>query len=172
MLARRPRAIRWQQRHRYDLADRDSWWRPWVGLVAEVTGQGVVTRRLRVLSEPLSDYVREYDGTLTNVEAGEDMRWLPRSRAPDLLWPASDGWVLDEETVILHHFSGEGQWTRPRMEVCHDPALVAQYVKACEAAWERDSPTRSTNPPEVTHHGRFSVIPCPTSPAGSRIPPH
>ncbi|MFF5776169.1 DUF6879 family protein [Streptomyces virginiae] len=142
-----PEFIRWQEGHRYDPADRESWWRSWLDVVAETTGRGVVMRRLRVVSEPLSDYVRyEYDGTFTNVAAGEDVRWLPRSRARDLLFPALDGWVMDEETVILHHFSGEGQWTGPRMEVHHDPALAAQYVSAYEAAWERAIPHAEYRP--------------------------
>lgn len=77
-----PEFIRWQEGYRYDPADRDSWWRSWLDVVAETTGRGVVMRRLRVVSEPLSDYVRyEYDGTFSNVAAGEDVRWLPRSRA-------------------------------------------------------------------------------------------
>ncbi|GGY75387.1 hypothetical protein GCM10010327_01420 [Streptomyces nitrosporeus] len=53
---------------------------------------------------------------------------------------------MDEETVILHHFSGDGQWTGPRMEVLHDPALAAQYVSAYEAAWERAIPHAEYRP--------------------------
>ncbi|MFJ4688632.1 DUF6879 family protein [Streptomyces sp. NPDC088789] len=142
-----PEFVRWQRGHRYDPADRDAWWRPWLDVVADVAGRGVVVRRLRVVSEPLSDYVRyEYDGTFTNVAAGEDVRWLPRSRAGDLLLPALDGWVVDEETVILHHFSGEGQWTEPRMEVRYDPALAAQYLKAYDTAWRRAVPHAEYRP--------------------------
>lgn len=33
---------------------------------------------------------------------------------------------MDKETVILHHFSGEGQWTGPGMEVVHDPVLAGR----------------------------------------------
>ncbi|MFH8476557.1 DUF6879 family protein [Streptomyces sp. NPDC018000] len=115
--------------------------------MAETTGRGVVMRRLRVVSEPLSDYVRyECNGTFTNVAAGEDVRWLPRSRARDLLLPALDGWVMDEETVILHHFSGEGRWTGPGMEVVHDPVLAGRYVSAYEAAWEQAIPHAEYRP--------------------------
>ncbi len=53
---------------------------------------------------------------------------------------------MDEETVILHHFSGEGQWTGARMEVVHDPMLAAQYVSAYEAAWERAIPHAEYRP--------------------------
>ncbi|MFJ8333309.1 DUF6879 family protein [Streptomyces sp. NPDC094437] len=48
--------------------------------------------------------------------------------------------------MILHHFSGEGQWTGPRMEVVHDPELAAQYVTAYEAAWERAVPHAEYRP--------------------------
>lgn len=49
-----------------------------MAVVDETSGRGVVMRRLRVVSEPVRDYVRyEYDGTFTNVAAGEDVRWLP-----------------------------------------------------------------------------------------------
>ncbi|MFE9934485.1 DUF6879 family protein [Streptomyces sp. NPDC005533] len=142
-----PEFVRWQQGLRYDPADRQSWWRSWLDVVAEATGRGVVIRRLRVVSEPLSDYVRyEYDGTFSNIAAGEDVRWLPRSRARDLLLPVLDGWVMDEETVILHHFSGEGQWTNPGMEVHHDPALAMQYAAGYEAAWGRAIPHAQYRP--------------------------
>ncbi|MER6192726.1 DUF6879 family protein [Streptomyces cyaneofuscatus] len=142
-----PEFVRWQDGHRYDPADRASWWRPWLDVVAETTGRGVAMRRLRVVSEPLSDYVRyEYDGTFTNVAAGEDVRWLPRSRTRGLLLPALDGWVMDEEVVILHHFSGEGQWTGTRMEVHHDPELARQYASAYESAWERAVPHAEYRP--------------------------
>lgn len=133
-----PEFVRWQQGHRYDPDDRDSWWRPWLDTVAETTGRGVAMRRLRVVSEPLNDYIRyEYDGTFAHVAAGEDVRWLPRSRTGDLLLPALDGWVIDGETVILHHFDGEGRWTDPYVEVRHDRALAVLYMAAYEPAWER-----------------------------------
>ncbi|MFJ2922238.1 DUF6879 family protein [Streptomyces sp. NPDC087307] len=76
-----PEFIRWQDGYRYDPADRSSWWRSWLDVVVETPGRGVVMRRLRVVSEPLSDHVRyEYDGTFTNVAAGEDVRWPCRGR--------------------------------------------------------------------------------------------
>ena len=142
-----PAFIRWQEGHREDPDDRESWWRPWLDVVSATVGRGVAMRRLRVVSEPVSDYIRyEYDGTFTNVAAGEDVRWLPRSRARDLLLPALDGWVMDEQTVILHHFSGDGQWTGPRMEVCEDPALAKQIMTAYEAAWDRAIPHEEYRP--------------------------
>ncbi|RKN11067.1 DUF6879 family protein [Streptomyces radicis] len=136
-----PAFIRWQNGHREDPDDRASWWRPWLDVVVEATARGVEMRRLRVVSEPVSDYIRyEYDITFTNVAAGESVRWLPRARARDLLLPALDGWVFDGESLILHHFSGDGQWTGPGMEVVHDPDLASRYGAVYEAAWDRAIP--------------------------------
>ena len=45
-----PLFIRWQAGHRADPADRGSWWRPWLGLVAEARGRGVSIRRTRIVS--------------------------------------------------------------------------------------------------------------------------
>jgi len=46
--------------------------------------RGVRIRRVRVISEPVSDYIRwEHACTSLNVEAGEDIRWLPRTKAAD-----------------------------------------------------------------------------------------
>ncbi|CAM5705929.1 hypothetical protein SANTM175S_08484 [Streptomyces antimycoticus] len=44
----------------------------WLDMVAEVVSRGVVMRRARIVSEPVSEYARYlYDGTFTNVAAGE-----------------------------------------------------------------------------------------------------
>ncbi|WP_414167998.1 DUF6879 family protein [Streptoverticillium reticulum] len=142
-----PEFIRWQQGHREDPADRASWWRSWLDVVAETTARGVSMRRARVVSEPLSDYVRyEHDGTFTNIAAGEEVRWLPRPKARDLLLPALDFWCIDNQTLILHHFSGDGQWTGPGMEVCTDVALVKLYSGAFESVWERAIPHTEYRP--------------------------
>ena len=43
-------------------------------------------RRVRVVSEPLSEYLRwEHACTEVNVSVGEDVRWPPRTKAADLL---------------------------------------------------------------------------------------
>ena len=53
--------------------------RPWLDLIREVTGRGVPVRRARVVSEPVTDYIRfEHATTDSNVAAGEQVRWLPR----------------------------------------------------------------------------------------------
>ncbi|WP_416874679.1 DUF6879 family protein [Kitasatospora sp. SC0581] len=142
-----PEFIAWQQGRWLDPADRESWWRSRLDVVAEATGRGVAMRRLRVVSEPVTDYIRyEYAVTFPNIAAGEDAWWLPRSRAGDLLLPGLDGWVMDDEVVILHHFAGNGQWAEAGMEVRTDPDLAQRYLAAYEVAWERATPHADYRP--------------------------
>ena len=55
----------------------------WATVVREATGRGVEFRRLRIVSEPLSDYIRwEHALTAVNVAAGEQVRWLSRRTCP------------------------------------------------------------------------------------------
>lgn len=142
-----PAFIAWQQGYRDDPDDRASWWRSWLDVVVEATGRGVVMRRARIVSEPISDYIRyEYDGTFTNLAAGEDVRWLPRRQTRDLAIPGVDFWVFDDQLVIFNHFSGDGQRAEPTMEPCDDPAVVALCASAFEAVWQRAIPHAEYHP--------------------------
>jgi Family of unknown function (DUF6879) len=136
-----PAFLKWQQGHRHDPADRASWWRPWLDVVTEATERGVVMHRARIVSEPISDYIRyEYDGTWTNITAGEQVRWLPRRRTAELLLPGVDFWAFDDDLVIFNHFTGAGQWADPSMEPCRDLDVVKQCLTAFEAVWDRAIP--------------------------------
>lgn len=136
----------WRAGHRFDPADKATWWRDWLQLPADAAARGVRIRRLRVVSEPISDYIHyEYDGTFTNIAVGEDIRWLPRTQALSLLLPVVDFWVFDSTTAIVNHIAGDGSWGDGEVE-CTDPALVATFVTAFEAAWERGIPHADYQP--------------------------
>jgi hypothetical protein len=108
----------------------------WFDLVREHTARGVQFRRARVVSEPVSDFIRfEHEATAgLNVAAGEDVRWLPRHRAPGLLVPVCDFWVFDGRLVRFHHFSGDGDIVADVM--ADDPAAARACSAAFEAVWE------------------------------------
>lgn len=98
-------------------------------------------RRVRVVSEPVSEYIRyEHAGTVVNVAAGEDVRWLPRDQAVGLLLPVVDGWLFDDEQLLLNHFDGDGRWAARPMELRTEPALVRAYADAVETLWTRAVP--------------------------------
>lgn len=129
----------WRAGFRHDPADRASWWRPWLDLIEETVGRGAVVRRARIVSEPVSEYTRFlYDGTFTNVAAGEQVRWLPRRQASDIALPGNDFWLFDGRLVRWNHFTGEG--ASGGQEVSDDPADATLCAEAFEAVWARATP--------------------------------
>lgn len=107
----------------------------WLGLIRRITDAGVRVRRARIVSEPVSDYIRfEWHGAGPAIEAGEDLRWLPRRLASGVALPGNDFWLLDERTAMFNHFSGEG---RPLGQVVtYDAASVELCQAAFEAVWK------------------------------------
>ncbi|WP_441246274.1 DUF6879 family protein [Kitasatospora sp. McL0602] len=113
--------------------------------MAATTGRGVSVRRARIVSEPISAYVRfEYDVTAGNTAAGEQVRWLPRRRATDLALPGNDFWLFDSATLLLNHFDGDGNFTDH--ELITDPAVSELCAAAFEAVWDRSIPHEEYRP--------------------------
>ncbi|WP_326611617.1 hypothetical protein OIE62_19375 [Streptomyces scopuliridis] len=134
----------WRKGKRLDPSNRATWWRPWLDLVQEVTNKGVTMRRARIVSEPVSDYIRfEHHGTFTNVAAGEQIRWLPRRSASDLTLPGNDFWLFDGRLVQFNIFDGEGRWVHT--DQTEEPAAVRLCASAFEAVWERGVPHEKYN---------------------------
>ncbi|MGH3695657.1 MAG: DUF6879 family protein [Pseudonocardiaceae bacterium] len=112
-----------------------AWWLPWFELMKDITSSGVTLRRLRIVSEPVTDYIRfEWLDTAQLVRAGEDVRWLPRRNASALLLPGNDFWMFDRETVAFTHFSGDGHVLDREMTT--DSTIIAACVTAFEDAWK------------------------------------
>ncbi|MET8129960.1 DUF6879 family protein [Streptomyces sp. NPDC005065] len=129
----------WLAGHRYSINDRSSWWTGFHDTVASAVGRGVVVRRARIVSEPTSDYIRfEHAHTPQNLAAGEDVRWLPRPMAVDLLVPVNDFWLFDDRLIRVHHFAGTGAHVRDELE--SRPDVVKRHAESFEAVWERAIP--------------------------------
>ncbi|MCW5254611.1 DUF6879 family protein [Streptomyces sp. SHP 1-2] len=119
--------------------------RTWTDLVRETVARGVEMRRARVVSEPVTDYIRfEFEATRLNQEAGEQVRWLPRRDAATLLLPGADLWIFDDRLIRFGHFTGNG--ALDCNEMCDDPAVIKEFSEAFEAVWQRAIP-----------HERFTV---------------
>lgn len=128
----------WKRTRQRDVNVASPYWRPWVALIAETVARGVVVRRARIVSEPVTDYIRyEHAGTSVNVHAGEQVRWLPRRDASDLALPGNDFWLFDTETVLFNHFTGDGGWADPGWEVRSESSVVQLAAGAFETVWER-----------------------------------
>ncbi|WP_242614268.1 DUF6879 family protein [Actinomadura roseirufa] len=112
----------------------------YLGLVEEAVSRGVRMRRARIVSEPVSDYIRwEHMVTDLNIEAGEEVRWLPRQRAGGIMLPHTDFWMYDQRLVAFNFNAGNGDHV-PEFEYTSDPRRVAQVVAAFEMVWERAIP--------------------------------
>ncbi|MEU4272264.1 DUF6879 family protein [Streptomyces sp. NPDC026092] len=131
----------WKRGERIDWDDRASWWHPYDQLITDTVARGVSIRRARVISEPVTEYIRwEHYVTHANVTAGEDVRWLPRRRATDIALPGNDFWLFDGELLRVHHFSGDGVVVED--EINDDAATVKLCASAFEAVWDRAVPHR------------------------------
>ncbi|MGW9347576.1 DUF6879 family protein [Nocardiopsis flavescens] len=113
----------------------------WLDLMRATAARGVRLRRVRIVSEPVTEYIRfEHEGTPQNLAAGEDIRWLPRSRTSGLALPGNDCWIFDGSTVLFNHFTGDGAWVGN--EISTDSEVAGMCARAFESAWELGVPHR------------------------------
>lgn len=132
-----PEFADWKAGRPVDPADREAWWAPWWhGSIAAAVARGVPVRRARIVSEPVTEYVRfEHAVTYTNVEAGEEVRWLPRRLASDLTLPGNDFWIFDDRLIVFNHFTGDGDALGN--EVRDEEAVIELCSTAFAQVWER-----------------------------------
>jgi hypothetical protein len=129
-------------------------------LLERNTARGVNFRRARVVSEPVADYTRfEYEFTALNIDAGEQVRWLPRNTAPDLLVPLADFWVLDARLVRFGYFAGDG--SSIGHDLTSDPEVARTCAEAFERVWERSIPHAGYGLPEYLRWPTSGQIPEP-----------
>ena len=108
--------------------------RPWTMLIRDAIAAGKAFRRARIISEPVTDYIRfEWEGTGSNVDAGEQIKWLPRRLASAIALPGNDFWIFDDSTVVFTVFTGEGDVFERQLTI--DPAVVQLCRSAFEAVW-------------------------------------
>ena len=127
--------IRFEMRDSYDKTDDGfaDWratgdtstydWGDHLDIVGAAVTRGVTFRRVCVVSEPLSEYIR----------------WLPRTRAADLLLPGADCFVFDHRVIRWNFQNGDG--TNPRhYTFSSDPRTIRDITAAFEIAWDRATP--------------------------------
>lgn len=112
---------------------------PWCQRVREGIAQGKSYRRACVVSEPLSDYQQwaHYVST-PQVEAGEDLRWVPRRLVSAVALPGNDFWMFDEEVVVFGIFSGSNEVVE--RQFCTDPDVARLCKDAFDAVWALSIP--------------------------------
>lgn len=136
---------RWAAGERDDPDRPETWWRPWLTLMREVTDAGKAVRRARIVSEPVTDYTRWlWETTYQNIVAGEDVRWLPRMQASKIALPGNDFWLFDDRLVLFNHFTGSGDWAG--QESTTEPAVVELCRSAFAAVWAAAIPHAEYEP--------------------------
>ncbi|MDI6100969.1 hypothetical protein QLQ12_20350 [Actinoplanes sp. NEAU-A12] len=116
-----------------------AWQRPWLDVVREVTEAGRSVRRLRVVPVPHHDYTRWLLSiSRLNVEAGEDIRWLPRNGTDGLPVGDDDFWLFDDRRVVFTLFSADGVFAGGA--ATEDPAIVRHCVRARTVLWAAGIP--------------------------------
>ena len=121
-------------------------WDRWTKLVGSAVDRGVRMRRLRIVSEPVSDYIRwEHAISYGNIAAGEDLRWLPRHLAYDLPVTIADYWIFDDSLVRYHNTGGSGE-PATKYELVTDSNKVKSVLDMFEATWERAIPHADYRP--------------------------
>jgi hypothetical protein len=123
----------------------------WRELVSGAVARGVRFRRARIVTEPLTDYVRfEYELTgPLNIAAGEQVRWLPRRQALGLMLPAHDFWLFDNRLLRFHHFLADDRIDDQGDQgdsFTSDPAVVTACIAAFETVWDRAIPHEAFTP--------------------------
>jgi hypothetical protein len=140
-----PDYLRYRQGFRYHPDDRPDWFHSWADLVTGAKNRGVTLRRARIVSEPVTDYIRyEHHVTFLNIASGEDVRWLPRKKATSLALPGNDFWLFDREIAVINYFSGQGD--SAGREVSRDPQLTAFLKASFEAVWDLATPHAEYHP--------------------------
>lgn len=126
---------RWQRGE----PDGYAWHQDWLHFLREVTAAGVQVQRVRLVSLPHTDYTRwGLDVAALNVQAGEDMRYLPRHLAGDIELPDEDFWLLDDDQLVLSVFSDDGRTGGFAREM--NPRLLRQCLTVRDQAWDRAIP--------------------------------
>lgn len=119
--------------------DDNAWFEPWGRLMRETTTRGVKVTRVRVVTEPHSDYHRWLLAlSALNAQAGEDIRYLPRHLIDADAVPADDYWLFDDRVVF--NLVDEHGRAAGCSALSVDPATVARCRSVKERLWALATP--------------------------------
>jgi hypothetical protein len=122
-----------------------AWLAPYCADLKTWAGAGKSVRRARIVSEPLSTYRRwSYGNATVMVDAGEDIRWVPRRLVSSIALPGNDFFLLDHRLVIFLHYAGNG--LNSAYTSSTDPHDLTLCAAAFEAVWTLGVPHREYQP--------------------------
>ena len=122
-----------------------AWLDEWCAKMRSHVDAGRSARRVKIVSEPLSDYQRwVYTVYTPIVAAGEDVRWLPRPKVSTICLPGNDYYLLDNMRVVFLHYAGSGLNTC--FTTTTDPGVVEMCATAFEKVWPLATPHSEYKP--------------------------
>lgn len=112
----------------------------WMQNIRDQRACGKRVERVRVVSEPWSDYTRfGLWACQSTISAGEDIRYLERGRANSLGLPRHDYWLFDSRTAVVMRFDDDTN-AMLGWELAPDPAAVVRYNYWRDVAWHHAVP--------------------------------
>jgi hypothetical protein len=121
------------------------WLQGWCATLRGHVESGKSVRRARIVSEPLSEYQRwSYSIAHPMVEAGEDIRWVPRRLISSTALPGNDFYLFDDRLVIFLIYAGDGLATDKIAST--DAADIQLCRSAFEAVWKVSIPHSDYQP--------------------------
>ncbi|MFF3224126.1 DUF6879 family protein [Nocardia suismassiliense] len=106
---------------------------PWQELMLETSRRGVAVARVRIVTEPLLDYQRWLlSVTGYNVDAGEDIRYVPRHLVESV--PLDDWWLMDDAQVAYNLTDSTG--APAGLGITADPGIVAYCQQVRDRLWK------------------------------------
>ncbi|MGV9677761.1 DUF6879 family protein [Nocardia sp. NPDC003482] len=115
------------------------WCRSWDDLIRDVTSRGKQVHRVRLVSIPHVNYTR-FGLTIAplNIEAGEEIKWLPRPLVDPAALARDDYWLFDDRLVVFVSFKDDGDFGG--FAVTEDPVIAAHLVAVRDEVWAKAIP--------------------------------
>jgi hypothetical protein len=136
-----PHMAKWEAGEPDDLG----WLQGWCETLRKAVKAGKTVRRARIISEPLSDYQRwSYSIAQPMVDAGEDIRWVPRRLLSSTAIPGNDFYLFDARTVTFLTYTGSGLDAGKFLSA--EPADIQLCRASFEAVWKLAIPHREYRP--------------------------
>jgi hypothetical protein len=101
----------------------------WLSLVAAHRAAGRLIERVRIVSQPLTDYTRyEFAAYRDNIAAGEKVRVVPRAALTDAdqSWAGEDFWIFDDQLVVHLSYDDDGRFLGAQKVEDSRPYLAAK----------------------------------------------
>ncbi|MCU1643102.1 MAG: hypothetical protein JWN03_3377 [Nocardia sp.] len=114
-------------------------WKRWEDLTDAATGRGVALQRVRVVSEPLTEYIRFLHAVTDRNQAhGEEIRWMPRQNLDSAEVTADEWWLLDDAALAWTLFDQQGDFAG--FAVTRDPFDVTRAMTVRDILWAKAIP--------------------------------